>query len=150
MFGHLTRERWRLTRDIRGSHPQRQPMWMLPQNHGHNETNLCRGSLEMKPQHDTESSARPGSARPGFIHSPEGRQNSSGVPLGVKDGRTDCRELGAKTTQEQRVLKSTNPPLPPASPARLCSALPQHSPDCSARCARFTHPAAPAATGQIH
>lgn len=73
---------------------------------------------------DQTSPARPGWARFGSArvqHSPEGRQKRSGVLLGVKDGRTECWELGAKTTQEQRVLKSTNPP-PPLPPPALRSA----------------------------
>ncbi|CAJ1066891.1 Hypothetical predicted protein [Xyrichtys novacula] len=61
------------------------------------------------------------------VHSPGGRQKRRGVPLGVKDGRTDCRVLAGKTTQEKRVLKSTNPPPPlppPAPPLRSASVRP--------------------------
>ena len=81
--------------------------------------------------------------------SPGGRQKRTGVPLRVKDGRTDCWELRPKTTQEQRVLKSTNPPPPPLPPplpppALSCSASAR--PDRSAGSARFRHRRAPPAT----
>lgn len=104
-------------------------MWMLPQQ---------QIRAEKQQQDKQHSAARLGSAR---VHT-HLRADRSAVESRSEwrtDGLTGFWEIGAKTTQEQGALKSTNPPPPPPPPLP-----PPALRAASARCARFIHPAAPA------
>lgn len=117
----LTRERWRHVREKGRAHPATAADTVVVAVDASPATNPCRETAAR--QTIQRGSARLGSARPGpGSHSPEGGQKRSGVPLGVKDGRTDgllgarsINNAGAESPQihQSSSSSSSSSPRPP-------------------------------------